>query len=203
MGLAVAAVSIPHAAGTGLRLWRLRDAIDRRVFGWFGLASAAGGLIGALLHGEATESALAAVFGGLLLLSGLAGFTDWTRRLGLRGWGATAAGALSGLFGGMVGNQGGIRSAALLAFPLSPRAFVATATATALLVDAARMPVYLATSWTGLREHAPLIAVLVAGVLLGTVAGEGVLRRLPERVFRRAVSTLLLVLGVAMIVRAF
>lgn len=203
MGLAVAAVSIPHAAGTGLRLWRLRDSIDRRVFGWFGLASAAGGLVGALLHGEATESALAAVFGGLLLLSGLAGFTDWTRRLGLRGWGATAAGALSGLFGGMVGNQGGIRSAALLAFPLSPRAFVATATATALLVDAARMPVYLFTSWTGLREHLPLIAVLVAGVLLGTVAGEGVLRRLPESVFRRAVSILLLVLGVAMIVRAF
>jgi uncharacterized membrane protein YfcA len=202
VGLAVAAVSIPHAAGTGLRLWRLRDAVDRRVFGWFGLASAAGGLAGALLHVDATETALSAVFGALLFLSGLAGFTDWTRRIGLRGWGATIAGALSGLFGGMVGNQGGIRSAALLAFPLSPRAFVATATATALLVDAARMPVYLLTSGSGLRAHATLIGVLVVGVVAGTVAGEGVLRRLPEVAFRRAVSGLLLALGVYMIGRA-
>lgn len=202
VGLAVAAVSIPHAAGTGLRLWRLRDAVDRRVFGWFGVASAIGGLAGALLHRDATEATLGATFGALLVLSGLAGFTDWTRRLGLRGWGATAAGALSGLFGGMVGNQGGIRSAALLAFPLSPRAFVATATATALLVDAARMPVYLVTSAAGLRDHVPLIGLLVAGVIVGTLAGERILRRLPERLFRMAVSALLLALGVAMLVRA-
>lgn len=202
MRLAVALISIPHAAGTGLRLWRLRGDVDRRVFGWFGLASAAGGLAGALLHGDTTEAALGTVFGVLLVLSGLAGFTDWTRRLGLRGWGATAAGALSGLFGGMVGNQGGIRSAALLAFPLSPRAFVATATATALLVDAARMPVYLLTSGGAMLEHVPLIASLVVGVVVGTLAGEGVLRRLPERAFRLAVSGLLLVLGVYMVARA-
>lgn len=200
--LAVALISIPHAAGTGLRLWRLRGEVDRRVFGWFGLASAAGGLVGALLHGDSAEAALGAVFGGLLVLSGLAGFTDWTRRLGLRGWAATTAGALSGLFGGMVGNQGGIRSAALLAFPLSPRAFVATATATALLVDAARMPVYLVTSGGAMLEHLPLIASLVVGVIVGTLAGEGVLRRLPERAFRMGVSALLLVLGAYMLARS-
>jgi uncharacterized membrane protein YfcA len=200
--LAVAAVSIPHAAGTGLRLWRLRRAVDRRVLGWFGLASALGGLAGALLHGETSERALSAVFGGLLVLSGLAGFTGWTERLGLRGWGATVAGALSGLFGGMVGNQGGIRSAALLAFPLSPEAFVATATATALIVDGARMPVYLVTSGAELLEHLPLIAGLVAGVVVGTLAGEGVLQKLPERAFRRTVSLLLLLLGAYMLWRA-
>ncbi len=200
--LAVAAVSIPHAAGTGLRLWRLRRDVDRRVLGWFGLASAIGGLAGALLHGEASQAALGAVFGALLLLSGMAGLTGWTERVDLRGWGATAAGAASGLFGGLVGNQGGIRSAALLAFPLSPRAFVATATATALIVDAARMPVYLFTSADGLARHVPLIAALTAGVIVGTLLGEGVLGRLPERTFRRAVSGLLLVLGAYMLWRA-
>lgn len=101
-----------------------------------------------------------------------------------------------------MGNQGGIRSAALLAFPLSPRAFVATATATALIVDAARVPVYVATSGAELLDHGPLIAALVAGVVAGTLLGEGFLRRLPERTFRRAVSTLLLVLGAYMIARS-
>ncbi len=45
--LAVAAVSIPHVAGTALRFWRLRGHVDRRVLLSFGLASAAGGLVGA------------------------------------------------------------------------------------------------------------------------------------------------------------
>jgi hypothetical protein len=45
------------------------------------------------------------------------------------------AGALSGLFGGLVGNQGGIRSAALMGFDINKEAFVATATAIGLVVD--------------------------------------------------------------------
>lgn len=114
--LAVAAVSIPHAAGTGLRLWRLRRHVDRAVLRRFGFASAAGGLAGALLHGAFGNPALSVVFGALLILSGLAGLTGWTERVQLRGAAANAAGALSGFFGGLVGNQGGIRSAALLAF---------------------------------------------------------------------------------------
>ena len=40
------------------------------------------------------------------------------------GWVAWLAGALSGLLGGLVGNQGGIRSAALLGFNLSKANFV-------------------------------------------------------------------------------
>jgi uncharacterized membrane protein YfcA len=62
-----------------------------------------------------------------------------------RGSAAWIAGALSGLLGGLVGNQGGLRSAALLGFDLSKRSFVATATAVGLLVDGARMPVYVVT----------------------------------------------------------
>lgn len=199
--LAVAAVSIPHAAGTALRLWRLRHAVDRDVLRRFGVASAAGGLVGALLHGWTTNPALSVVFGALLVLSGLAGLTGWAERLRLRGAAATAAGALSGLFGGLVGNQGGIRSAALLAFPLSREAFVATATATALLVDAARLPVYLATSGAALLDHVPLVLALTVGVVVGTLLGEGVLRRLPEPLFRRTVSVLLLALGAYMLAR--
>lgn len=47
---AVATISIPHRVGTSLPFWRLRKHIDRRVLISFGLASAADGLLGALLH---------------------------------------------------------------------------------------------------------------------------------------------------------
>ena len=199
--LAVAAVALPHAAGTALRLVRLRRRVDRAVLRTFGFASAGGGLAGALLHGVAPNAFLSQVFGGLLLLGGLAGLTGWADRVRLGGAGAAAAGALSGLFGGLVGNQGGIRSAGLLAFPLPREAFVATATATALIVDGARLPVYLATSGPELQSHLPLLAATTLGVLLGTLAGERFLRRIPEPVFRRSVCLLLLALGLYMLLR--
>src|SRR5258708_21730089 len=69
--LAVAAVSIPHVIGTAIRFWLLRGRVDRRIFLWFGLASAAGGLAGALLHAEASSRALGIVLGGLLAFVGV------------------------------------------------------------------------------------------------------------------------------------
>jgi hypothetical protein len=50
-------------------------------------------------------------------------------------------GAVSGVLGSLVGNQGGIRSLAMLGFDVPRRAFVATATAVGLIVDGARLPV--------------------------------------------------------------
>jgi hypothetical protein len=199
--LAVAAVSIPHLAGTALRLWRLRRHVDRQVLEGFGLASAAGGLMGAFVFALAGSATLAVTFGFLLLLAGLSEWTGLNRRVRLGRTAAWVAGGASGVFGGMVGNQGGIRTAALLTFSLERHAFVATATATALLVDLGRMPVYLATEGPALVDMAGTIALLTAGVVVGTLAGEGVLRRLPEDIFRRAVATMLVALGIVMLTR--
>ena len=193
--LAVAAVSIPHVAGTAVRFWMLRGRVDRRVFLWFGLTSAAGGLIGALLHADATSRGLAVVLGCLLLFVGVSELTGLMRHVRLGRRAAWIAGAVSGAFGGLVGNQGGIRSAALLAFEGDKETFIATATAVGLIVDGARMPVYLATEWTGLREVWPLIVLATAGVVVGTLVGRRVLSFVPEPVFRRLVAVLLLLLG--------
>ena len=198
--LAVALISIPHFVGTALRLWRLRQWVNRQVLLGFGIASAAGGLVGALFHSAAGSSTLALVFGILLLLAGTTEITGLARRVELKGAAAWAAGGLSGLFGGLVGNQGGIRSAALLGFHLSRHAFVATATAIALAVDAARMPVYFAVQGQAILGQWPLLLVTVAGVVVGTLLGERVLARVPERIFRRIVALLILLLGVYMIV---
>ena len=198
--LAVAAVSIPHVIGTAVRFWRLRGHLDRRVFLWFGVTSAAGGLTGALLHEYASNRTLAIVFGCLLLFVGVSELTGLMKRVRFGRAAAWIAGALSGLFGGLVGNQGGIRSAALLAFDIDKTAFVATATAVGLVVDAARMPVYVVTEHAGLARMAPLIAIATAGVVLGTVTGTRVLSRVPHSTFRATVAVLLLALGTWMIV---
>jgi len=193
--LAVAAISIPHVCATALRFWRLRAHVDRRVLISFGITSAAGGVVGALLHSFANNRALSVVFGLILIFVGVSELTGLARRMQFHGAVAWIAGAISGLFGGLVGNQGGIRSAALLGFDVDRHAFVATATAIGLIVDASRMPVYFATEAAAIVHVWRLIVIAAIGAVVGTLLGVHTLRRIPERVFRNIVAVVLLVLG--------
>lgn len=199
--LAVAAVSIPHLAATAFRFWLMRKHIDRQLLWNFGLMSAAGGLTGAMLSIFAESPVLTMVFGGLLIFTGTMGLTGLSERLRFRGWAASVAGFVSGMLGGLVGNQGGIRSAAMLGSDVPRHAFVATATAVGLIVDGSRVPVYLMTQGGEIAELWPFLVTAAAGAIVGTVVGERVLRRIPEPIYRRVVSTLVLTLGVFMLLR--
>jgi uncharacterized membrane protein YfcA len=100
---------------------------------------------------------------------------------------------------GMVGNQGGIRSAGLLAFELSPREFIATAAAIALVVDAVRTPLYMWTAGPDVLAALRIMAIATAGVVAGTFAGSYILLRLPAAVFRCVIGAVLLTLGIWML----
>ena len=200
--LAVAAVSIPHLIGTSLRFALMHGGVDRRVLWSFGITSAAGGLAGALLYGAASSRWLTILFGVLLLFAAMSEVTGLARRMRFRGWVAWVAGALSGMLGGLVGNQGGIRSAALIGFDLRKELFVGTATAIALFVDGARVPIYLYTQHDEMRAHLTWILLAIAGVIAGTIIGSRALGSIPEVWFRRVLALLLAVLGVAMLFRA-
>jgi uncharacterized membrane protein YfcA len=198
--LAVALVSIPHFIGTALRFAVIRQHVNRRVLWSFGITSAAGGLIGALLHVWLRSMVLGYVLGVLLVFAGITGVMGLASRMKFGRTAAWIAGALSGMFGGLVGNQGGIRSAALLAFDLKRDEFVATATAIALLVDVFRMPVYAATQFGQMAAQWPMILIATVGVVLGTLSGKWMLSRIPQNVFRMIVACIVLALGVWMLV---
>src|SRR5512147_2493822 len=73
--LAVAVVSIPHFIGTAVRFAMLREHLDRRVLMTFGIASAIGGLSGALLHIWLRSAILGYILGAVLVFAGLGGLT--------------------------------------------------------------------------------------------------------------------------------
>jgi uncharacterized membrane protein YfcA len=197
---AVALVTVPHAAATAVRCWRLRAHVDRGVVARFGLLSAAGALAGALLYTRLGPGALTRVLGGLLLLTAIAQLTGWTSRWQPRGPVVAIFGLASGFFGGIAGNQGGLRSAALTAFGLPPVVFVATATAIGLLVDAARTPVYVWHSGRVLLTHWAPLVVATAGVLVGTVLGERLLLGLSRRRFGQIIGAAIGALGIWLLV---
>lgn len=197
--LAIAAVSIPHVIGTAQRFWTMRRNIDRKLLKEFGVASALGGLAGALLHSRLSNRSLNVIFGCLLLFTAGAELTGWMRKVNWgRGFGFVA-GALSGLLGGLVGNQGSIRTAGLLAYEVSPAAFVATATTVAMIVDGARMPVYLFNHGSDILALWQILAIASAGVVMGTLIGTRILPTLQKDTFRRGVAVLLAALGVFML----
>jgi len=200
--VAVAAVAIPHAVGSAQRLWLLRHHVERRVLLWFGATSAIGGLAGALLGAGGTNRALAIVFGLAVGLAGVSELTGWMQRVHWGRRAAWAAGLASGFLGGLVGNQGGIRSAALLGFEVPKESFVATATAIALFVDGARVPVYLATQGSEILAIWPLLLVASIGVVVGTAVGATILGGIAARTFHRVVGLALLALGLATIAGA-
>jgi uncharacterized membrane protein YfcA len=200
--LAVVAVAIPHLLATAVRFTRHVGAVDWQVFIRFGVWSAAGGLTGALLQAMLAGPTLLGVLGGLLVATGVANVTS-----GFGGWRpsprvAPALGLASGLFGGLAGNQGGLRAAGLLAFDLTPRAFLATSTAVALVVDLARTPVYLVRGGSTIPALALPITVAAVGCLIGTALGEQVLLGLRPALYRRMVGAGVGAIGIWLLARA-
>lgn len=198
---AVALVALPHAFASILRMLRLRSAIDWNVIKSFGIVSAIGGLIGALVYSGLGGRSITLVLGGLLVLTASAGLTGWNARWHPNGPLVWFLGLLSGFFGGIAGNQGGIRAAALSSFKLSPTAFVATATATAVLVDVGRAPVYIWRAGDQLLALWQIIGIATLGVLGGTLFGERLLRSLSPKTFRLVVYLTIGALGVWFLAR--
>jgi uncharacterized protein len=193
--LAIAAIALPHLSGGLLRGWRLRHSLDRQVLIRFGILSATGGLIGALVFAHLAPAALDRVLGALLVLTATAGTTGWSERWRPGGPLVLVLGALSGFFGGVVGNQGGLRAAALSAFGLKPIVFVATSTVIGVMIDLVRTPVYLYRASGELVRIWPLVALAVVGVLAGTLVGERLLLGLSRKRFRQIVSIAVGLLG--------
>lgn len=201
--LAIALVALPHLTASFVRYVRLRPDIDRSVLVRFGIPSAIGGVAGGFLSGVLRSEWLVTVLGALLVLTGIANLTNgfWRWHPGRLAAGVT--GLLSGLFGGLVGNQGGLRAAGLSAFNLQPRVHLATSTAVALLIDAGRTPFYLARSGGALLSLAGPIAVATIGCVIGTFAGERIFLRLSKETYKRVIGSAVLLLGVWLLYRSY
>ncbi|MFT3843264.1 MAG: sulfite exporter TauE/SafE family protein [Myxococcaceae bacterium] len=198
--LAVAVIAIPHLTGTAWRFWKLRHKVSRKILLSFGVASAAGGLTGALLHEVASSEVLKKIFGGVLIVAAILEGTGLAEKVKLGKVGSWVAGGVSGLFGGLVGIQGGLRTAAMFGFKCGKDAFVATAIAISLIVDVVRMPVYLVAEGKQVFERWPLIVIATAGALLGTWVGSPLLAKIPERLFRRLLTVVVFAVGIYVLV---
>lgn len=123
----------------------------------------------------------------------------YPRRLAGRGWGL-GAGVLAGVIGGAVGTPGPPVILYAATQRWSPRAIKANLQAFFTVNQGVILVGY---SWAGLltREVAWLTASLAAPAVAGVVAGALLFGRVDQRLFRRVVFVLLLLSGLALLVR--
>jgi uncharacterized membrane protein YfcA len=192
---AVLLVAVIHLGNGLFRFWMFRRHVDLAVVRRFGAFCVAGALGGALLHRHFHDPALKIILGFILVLLGGMELLPLKRRLRIPRRYDQAGGLLSGTLGGVIGNQGAIRSAYLLNYDLPKEAFVGTGAILACIIDVVRVPVYLWGELSILREGVLVIPICLGAAWLGTFAGKRIVHKMAEKVFRTIVAVLILVLG--------
>jgi len=195
---AIALVAAFHLIGNASRLVFFGRFINWRTWLLFGVTGVALSGIGARVAATLPSPMIQAAFGAFLLLYVAASsMSSWlvlpSHPLTLLG-----GGIASGFVAGLLGTGGAIRSACLLAFRLPKEAYLGTSAAIALVVDATRLPIYLAERLLPV-SMAWLVAALVPVGFGGAWVGQRLVRRLSAAAFRRAVLALLAAMGIKLL----
>lgn len=192
---AVFLVALVHIFNNFLKFSLFARHVNQSIFLRFGLLSLMGAIAGSLLQGKVDPSLLKVFLGLFLVTIGILEFTPQ------RTWKFpqqfdVVGGFLSGLMGGLIGNQGAIRSAYLLNYDLSKEAFIATATAISIVIDLSRIPIYVIQQ-SAMLEGATLELPLVIGVAFaGTLVGKQVLKKVSLERFRLMIAIMLIIVGI-------
>ena len=106
-------------------------------------------------------------------------------------------GFLSGLFGGLSGHQGALRSAVLMNCGLSKEAFIATGVVVACLVDVTRLVVYWERfASVGVASHRAVLVVSTLSAFLRAWMGARLVPQVTMRKMQVLVGILLLLMAV-------
>ena len=110
-------------------------------------------------------------------------------------------GALSGLFGGLSGHQGALRSAFLVKAGLSKEAFIASGAFIACRIDLTRLGVYF-RQLLDMHAHMDyrLLGVATAAAFAGAFTGSRMLAKVTMKGMQRIVGTLVLLVGLGLVI---
>jgi uncharacterized membrane protein YfcA len=217
--IAVAATAVIHLANNLFKLVLVARYANWPVVLRFGAPAVPGAFSGAVLLGLVSHHApiaqypwggrshnitwLGILMGALIIGFAIVELVPFFDRLRLASRFLPFGGFLSGLFGGISGHQGALRSAFLVQSGLSKEAFIGTGVVCAVLVDLARLGVYGAWALKGDlaaladEKAVRLLATATVAAFLGSFLGARLMHHVTLTGVQRLVGVLLLVLGVA------
>ena len=193
--LAIFLVAIVHFLNNLLKFILFRKHFDFKILKRFGLMAIAGAFLGAWIQPHLASQFLKRAIGILLIFLALKEIIPkiqfrLPRQIDSLG------GFLSGFLGGLIGNQGAIRSAFLLNYPISKETFIATGVFIACMVDLTRIPIYWISYSSLLARSSSFVISMILVTFAGTIAGRLLLNRFSVDVFRRIVAVWILIMGI-------
>ena len=196
---AIPILTIAQLVGNGSRVVINRDAVDRRIVGWFALGGIPAALIGGFLFAAAPLDALTRLIGAFLLAS-----VAW-RHIQPRPFGAlgprtfTVIGAVFAFASALVGSIGPLMAPFFLAAGLVKSAYIGTEAAATVVMHVAKLVAY-GTAALLTAATVGIGLVMAPAMIVGSLVGKRIVDRLPERVFVAIIEVVLVVAGLVFLI---
>ena len=195
---ALVLVALMHVFGNIGRIGFFRHGLDKRILLIFGIPSVILTFMGALLVSYLPQDILKGTLGIFLVMYACISFWKEDLRVKPSIRNSILGGGLSGFLAGLIGTGGALRGAFLTAFGLPKEKYIATAAAIALGVDITRIPVYFAEGFLG-SQYYWYIPLLFIVALAGSFIGKQIVKRVPQKRFKKIVFVAILIVGLKFI----
>ncbi|MDA0264503.1 MAG: sulfite exporter TauE/SafE family protein [Chloroflexi bacterium] len=197
---AIPILSISQLFSTVSRVWLHRDGINWPVVRNFALGGVPLSVVGSFLFVSIDTSVLVRILGVMMLL-----FVVYTRMpvgrdFNMKLWGFVPLGATTGFGSAFLGIPGPFSAVFYLAYGLAASSYIGTS---ALGMGMIQIPKLIIFGSNGLFTP----RVLLLGIGLGAIAagsayvGRVILKRVPEQVFPRIITAMLLISGVIFLIK--
>ena len=197
---AIPILSISQVLSTVSRVGLHRDALNWPVIRYFALGALPFSVLGSLFFITIDTTVLVRILGVMMLLFVVYTRMPIGRNFKMKLWGFIPLGAGTGFGSAFLGIPGPFAAVFYLAYGLTASAYIGTSSLGMALIQAPKLIIFGAGDLLTLR-------VLLLGVGLGAIAaasaylGRIILRRVPEKVFPRIITVMLLVSGVVFLIR--
>ena len=197
---AIPILSISQVLSTVSRVGLHRDALNWPVIRYFALGALPFSVLGSLFFITIDTTVLVRILGVMMLLFVVYTRMPIGRNFKMKLWGFIPLGAGTGFGSAFLGIPGPFAAVFYLAYGLTASAYIGTSSLGMALIQVPKLIIFGAGDLLTLR-------VLLLGVGLGAIAaasaylGRIILRRVPEKVFPRIITVMLLVSGVVFLIR--
>lgn len=194
----LALTGILHIFSTSAQVFMFRKEIDWRLMAKIGIPSVIFVIIGASLNDKADLKYAELAMGIFLIVFSVTFLMKKELKFKPSNTNAIAGGAVAGFLAGLIGTGGAIRGATMAAFDLPKGAFVGTSAGIDLAVDLSRTVVYLSNGYLK-SEYYWYVPVLMVLAYAGAFTGKKLLSFIPQKIFKRLVLILILIIGLFMV----
>jgi len=189
-------VGIVHWFGDIWKMLFFKRGANWKLIILFGITGIIVSFIGARLAGLFPEEILQRMLGGFLLAYVVFVWVNPKWKLPKNNTNALVGGGLSGLFSGIFGVGGAVRSTFLSAYNLDKSVFLFTSGAIGFLIDSSRIVGYFSGGIRLTDYSMPILLAAVVVSLIGAYFAKHVVNKIPQEKFRLVIAIALFLVGI-------